>query len=456
MRKLLDPVLDAQDATNSRIDSLAVAVQTTIDTGSFAEIQNILTNSHPEWSKSGYAGPGVLPADAGDDNLEAANWYRQLATDTLLDKTSANALKAAKTIEPDEHTLWAANEGTDADISRWDKVNGTIQVGGITEKWDIFHPLPDVIFPGQTYYVQFEAMLRTTTALPDIQAYCGIWDNTVGQAKYIEGGSFTITDDGGHIPGVTYGTPGTTSVDYKILAFTDGGEQVESNVLNFPNAPAVFDANNHPRVKFSGVPGFIKFEIYRKIGSTYVLQYTVGNTIEGVYYDIGNPPQAIVSGFPSITTTKPRAYAVTTSFQPGSSSGLGWVRHAMTIFVPNTYNRSLTGSGMQYFRFGLTGNTTDARQVLVRRFGLSMGAGIWARSAEDVKTTNSVADAFATVTATADPAVYGDVINVFAALLSIHSVPSSTATGASSSGRGGIIGPPPGGGGGGKEGDLLA
>lgn len=419
MRNLVQPLIDDIGIINANMANLSQVVQDNSSQGSFAEIVNNLSNSHPEWSKAAYQATGVVPNDAGDSNLEAYNWFRQPVADTLLAQTSANALKAIQTGEPAQHSLWAANEGSDDDIPRYDKVNATMMIGGVTNRWDIFAPVPnDVIFPGAIFYVQLEAMLRTATAMPSgLQVYAGIFDNTVGQAKYIEGGSFTITDDQGNDPGVTYGIPGATSVDYKVIAFTDSGEQAESNVLNFPNAPAVFDANNHPRIKFSGVPGFIKFEIYRQIGSQVVLQYTVGNTIEGTYFDVGNPPQAVVGAFPSITTTKPKAYAISSVFAPGAVNGLGWRRHELTVQVPTTYDRGQTGAGQQYFRMGLTGLTTDPRQILIRRIGLSMGSGKWARSAEDLRT-------------------------------GVHSSPSSSATGAGSSGGGGVEPPPPPGGGG--------
>ncbi len=408
IRKLLDPVTTAINDNANNIANLTTRVSTVEDQGSFASITNILDNSHPEYSKDAYAHSGVLPATVGDDNLECHNWFRQVASATELIPLSANALKTAKTIEPADHSLWAANEGIDANIPRWDKTNGVIEFGSAGTAWDLIVPMSnDLIFPGQIFYVQFEAMIRTSSSLPNIQAYCGLYDNTSGQRKYIEGGNFTITDGEGNDPGVTFGIPGSTSVDYKVIAYTDSGEKAESNVLNFPNAPATFDGNNHPVIKFSGVPGFIKFEIYRKIGSTTVLQYTVGNSIEGDYHDIGNPPQAVVADFPSLSGTKPKAYTVTRTFAPGSISGLGWVRHELTIYVPTTYNKSVTGPGMQYFRFGFNGATTDARQVSLRRFGLSMGSGKWDRSANDTRTN-------------------------------AHSSPSTTATGSGPSDDGGV------------------
>jgi hypothetical protein len=423
MQNYLAPVREQLDTHTDDINSLRTSV--TEIPSAYAEILNLIDSSLPEWSKLAYTTLGVFPNTAGDTNLEAYNFFRQLSSDTLLAQSSANALKAAKTGEPADHTLWAANEAVDADIPRWDKVNGAVEFGGITNAYDLIIPIPnDVVFPGQIFYVQFEAMLRTSTALPTLQAFAGIYDNTAGQRKFIEGGSFTITDENGNDPGVTYGIPGATSVDYKIIAYTDSGEQAESNVLNFPNAPAVFDGNNHPRVKFSGVPGFIKWEIYRLKGGVYTLQQVIGNSLDGVFIDVGNPPVAVVDAFPTVTYTKPRAYAVTSTFAPGSLTGLAWARHALTIQIPTTYNRGVTGAGMQYFRLGLTGLTTDARQVLLRKFGLSMGSGKWARSANDVRP-------------------------------GAHSGPSVSAAGSGGGSGGGIDPPPPPGGGGTGSGCAL-
>jgi hypothetical protein len=237
------------------------------------------------------------------------------------------------------------------------------------------------------------------------------------QQKYIEGGEFTIT---GEIFG-PLGTPGR-SVDYQILAKTDSGEEALSNVLNFPHAPDVFTGANHPRIHFAGVAGFIQFLIYRRIGAEFVHQYTVQNSIEGSYFDMGNPPIAVVTGFPPTSTERrPRAYAITTNFAPFS---VAWTRYVWVIFVPTTYDRSVTQSGMQYLRFGLTETVDVSRQILIRRIGLSQGDGAWARSPNDVRAGS-------------------------------HSSPSTTAAGSAGGSGPGIEPPPPPGTGGGGGGCVL-
>jgi hypothetical protein len=411
MRLLLDPVTKRIEQINTALSSLQATVA---ETGqqTFGEIANNIDNSFPEWSKAAYTTLGVLPADAGDTNLEAYNWYREQDTEVDITPDTTNPIKAPKTIEPADHTLWAANEGANADIPRWDKINGWFEMGGTAERWDLFCPLPnDVVLPGQTFYFQLEARLASGALPSGLQLYAGLYDNTAGQRKYIEGGSFTIT-------GEIFGDQsGSTTVSYKVLARTDSGEEALSNTLTFTNAPAVFSQLNHPRVSFSGVAGFIEFLIYRQIGTDFVLQFTVRNAIEGTYFDVGNPPQAIVSAFPTVTNTKPRAFAMTTTFAPGSLNGTNFVQHFLTIFVPTTYDKSVTGPGQQFLRFGFTAFTSVARQLEVRKIGLSLGYGLWSRSANDVRS-------------------------------GVHSTPSTTTTGLPG-GSGGIgIDPPNDGGGG--------
>lgn len=350
-------------------------VVSTINPTNFAEIQNQTDNSHPEWSKAAYTTLGVLPSDVTDDNRECYNWFRQLNSDTDLVKNAANALKAAG------HTLFAANEGATADIPRWDIVNGNIELGGITADYDLLYQIPnDLIVPGLFLRLQFEAQLKTDTPLPpDLQFFAAFYDNTPGQKKIIAGGNFTIT-------GSIFGDQsGTSTVRYQVVATTDSGEEAVSNILTFNNAPAVFTQNTHPRINFRGAPGFIKFDIYRERGGQFVLQFTVQNSIEGTYFDVGNAPVRTVSSFPSLTATPPRAYAKTRIFAPGTLNGTGFIRHSLTIIVPTTYNSSLTAPGNQWLRLGIVGRTAEARQVLIRRIGLSLGDGSWARSANDLR-----------------------------------------------------------------------
>jgi hypothetical protein len=370
----IDLVQNQVTSVETTVGSLQNVVST-INPVNYAEIVNNLDNSFPEWSKAAYTTLGVLPSDVTDDNRECYNWFRQLRADIDLAKNAANALKAAG------HSLFATVEGATADIPQWDIVNGNIELGGAATDYDLLYQIPnDLIVPGLTLRVQFEAQLRTVTPLPpNTQFFAAFYDNTPGQKKIIEGGNFTIT-------GSIFGDQsGTSTASYQVVASTDSGEEAISNILTLTNAPAVFTQNTHPRINFRGAPGFIKFDIYRRRGTEYVLQFTVQNSIEGTYFDVGNAPIRAVTGFPSLTATPPRAYAKTRSFAPGTLSGTGFIRHSLTIIVPTTYNSSLTAPGNQWLRMGIVGRTAEARQILIRRIGLSLGDGSWARSANDLR-----------------------------------------------------------------------
>ena len=360
------------EGLTTQVTALDNAVNTITNAGNYAGIINLIDNSWPEWSKAAYTTLGVLTSTVTDANREAYNWFRQLRTDTALAATTTNALKGVG------HSMYAANEGTNLDIPRWDITKGQVGVGGVTEQWDICIPIPsNLVFPGLVFYIQFEAMLATSSAMPqNLQFFAGFWDNTAGQQKYIEGGNFTIT-------GEVFGVAGSQTVRYQVKAYTDSGEEAISNVLTFTNAPAVFDQNNHLRINFRGAPGFIKFEIYREIGGVYTLQGEVRNAIESTFFDVGNPPIRTVAGFPSPTATAPRAYAKTARFLPGTIGGTGFVRHTLTVVVPTTYDSSVTDPDQQWLRMGLSELCTDANQIVIRKLGVSLGDGMWARSAND-------------------------------------------------------------------------
>lgn len=372
---------DLERKLNAQIDSLRsdlVDIQTNVDslgntvntitTTSFAEIGNLLPNSFPEWSKDAYTNLGVDPSTVSDDNREAFGWFRAQQSTTPMSDTTAQALKA------DGHSEFL-EENSDDNIPRWILPEGHIEYGGRDAFWDLNYKLPtDFVYPGMVFYVQFEAMLRTANLPSDVQAFAAFYDNTAGQDKIIEGGTFAIT-------GSYEGAAGANTVEYQVKAFTDSGEEAISNILSFPNVPSVFTQNNRIVLNFRGAPGYFKFEIYKHDtgAGKYYFQFEIDNSIDGTYFDVGNAPIREAASFPGVATP-PRAYAKTRTFQPGASN---FVRHSLTIQVPTTYDSSLTASGSQWFKFGFTNLCADYRQVLVRKFGVSLGDGGWSRAAYD-------------------------------------------------------------------------
>lgn len=333
---------------------------------------NMLPNSHPEWSTLAYGTGGTTPATAGDTNREAYNWRYQTAATTDLSTSSSPLLASG-------HSGFA---GLNADAPIWDRVNGTFNIGCDTTQYDVCAPLPtDFVAPGQRFYVYFEAALSASdTDTNSAQFYCGFWDDTAGQEKWIEGSAFTPTIG-------VFGSTGARTLEYKILAETDTGSQMLSAAVTVTTAPATLTSANHVRLFFDGAPGFIRYVIYRKDGANYYRVGEIRNSIDLQFFDILESGDTVVpvSGYPSISTTAPQAYSVTAGLAPADVGS--FAAHTMTIQVPTTYNRSNTGNLQQYFRFGLNALVAsgDARQVVIRKLMVSEGNGGWSRSPLDLQ-----------------------------------------------------------------------
>jgi hypothetical protein len=359
-----------REETEKRLEVLEAPVFEVTDFGSSP---NYIPNSHPEWSTLAYGTAGTTPGTAGDTNHEAYNWKYQTAATTDLSTSAAPLLGSG-------HSGYGA---LNADAPVWDRTNANFLLGSSTTNYDVCCPLPtDFVFPGNRYFIYFEASLAAAdTDINDTQFYCGFWDDTAGQEKWIEGSDFTPTAS-------VYGVAGARTLEYKVHALTDSGNEMLSTAITVTTAPATLTANNHVRLNFSGQPGFIQYIIYRKDGSNYYRVGDIRNSIDLQFFDIQETGSSVVpvSGYPTVTGNRPQAYAETTSFEPGASGV--FVPHTMSIQVPVAYNRSLTGNLQQYFRFGLSSLVAAAgsrREVVIRRISVSEGYGGWTRSPRDMQ-----------------------------------------------------------------------
>jgi len=343
---------------------------------------NYLPNSHPEWSKDAWLNSSITSATISDDNCECYNWYRQLG---VYDSSPANVAvsdaAALKREHPtNQHSLWGApNEATNADIPRWDGTNGLITLGGVTNNYDIACPLPkDVISPGQNYFVTVEVQNTNGSTPADMEFYCGFWDKAAND--WIRGSTFTPTL-------AIFGAAGVRTLNYRVYAETESGEQLRSGTITTTTAPSTLTPDNHVRISFSGAAGFTKYDIYRDDGTNVYHVGSVRNSIDLEFFDLAETGDTVVryaatTVFPTVTDTAPSAMAQTNNFAPGSS---GFTNHTLRIRVPTTYDRSGVVAGDQWFRFGLTGlmGTGDEREISIRKIGLSEGFGGWTRASAD-------------------------------------------------------------------------
>ena len=332
----------------------------------FIASPNYILNSHPEWSKAAWENAGIAASTVSDDNRTLYNWYYQTISDSGQDLGSSTELIAYG------HTGFSSSGETPI----WDQNDARFVIGHESVNYDISVPLSrDFVFPGQRYYVYFETILADIDAdLSGIEVFCGFWDNTSGQRKWIEGSDFTPTVS-------VYGAGGSRTLTYKILATTDSGEQILSTDLVVTNAPDTLSETNHIRLFFSGAPGFISFQIYRFDGVTHRLVGEVRNSIDLQYFDMQETAGSLATGFPSITTQRPRAYKKTIGLVANQYS---YTSHTLLIQIPTTYNRGNTTNDQQWLRWGITGPASKRRALGIRRFMVSEGFGPWVRAQGDL------------------------------------------------------------------------
>jgi hypothetical protein len=328
---------------------------------------NYIKNSHPEWSKKAWENAGVSASTVDDDNRTAYNWYYQ--------RTSATNLASSGALIADGNSGYGSLTNGEP---IWDQINSRFNIGYTSSNldFDVSCPLAkDFIFPGHRYYIYFETILASdSVSLNGVEFYCGFWDNTAGQRKWIEGSDFTPT-------ATLYGPAGTRTLKYKILALTDGGEDILSTEVTVSNAPTTMSESNHVRLSFTGAPGFIEFQIYRFDGVTYRQVGNIRNSIDLQFYDMQENAGELVSGYPTAPGNRPQAKETTVGLTGIST---GFTAHTMIIQIPTTYNRANTGNNQQYFRFGLTGAISTTRGLGIRRIMVSEGYGPWVRAQGDL------------------------------------------------------------------------
>nr|AUN37441.1 hypothetical protein [uncultured bacterium] len=351
------------------IEQLGLAIPRIEPPKNEAAIVNLIDDGDYSWSTLAYTTPGTTPGTAGDDNQRAYNWYREQRATVVLATDNAHGLKSAA------HSLFGAE--TD-DTPRWDKTNGWAELGetGATP-WDVIAPLPNnFATPGMRLRVQMITRLRTSTTLPGpLQFFWLIQDNTVANPGVLKGTAFVLD-------GAAFGTLGATSRSYKLIVDHDNGDQIESTIKTIANTPAVLSAMNGVALTWPRYPGFTKVTIYVQEGGVTSIAGFIGNGTNA-FNDSGQR-FGTVSGFPTATATQPRAYAEANPFVPT----IDWQLWVFFIFVPQTYNFSLT-TAQQMLRGGVIGPMGEGHQLQIDRIGVSTGDGVWSPSAHDSAVTSS-------------------------------------------------------------------
>lgn len=326
------------------------------------------TNHYPDsdlnYSKDAVEVQGTLPATAGDSNQEAWRHFRQKQGDNLtLD--AAHALKAVG------HSLYAANEGANLYIPIWNRVDGWAAIGGVagSDQYDVGNQLLSrLVQSGDTWFVLFRCGALTNDIVPaDVQAYFGLWEKRAASEGWAAGGPFTLQYENKY--------PGAALTEYRVLAKTDSGVSILSNVLSIANGPNVLAPATPIKLFYIAAAnsGFIEFDIIRKRAGVYSFLYSIRNTVDFQFNDVGDAGQA-ASGWPVEPDNAPRAFAQTRTLKIGAFGG-AWQLNELKIKVPSTYDFSQ--SVTQYLRWGLTAPTAVNRQIGIDRLWFAPTFNEW-------------------------------------------------------------------------------
>lgn len=369
-------------------------------------------NSDFSYSKAAAEVSGTLPGTAGDDNQECWRWFRVQQDQDI---SKGRPLRAV------DHGSYAGDEGGDPQLPDWDRVNGWPRFGSTGTLYDLAAKLKsNVINASQKWYVLFKCAALDAAIVPaDVQIYAGIWVKTASYEGWITGDNFVIEAE-------VKGVPGTNNSDYRVVAKTDSGLSMLSAIVNVPNAPDVLSGGangNYVQVRFgSAGAGFIEFTTYRLRDGVYKELFTVRNTNDFQYNDIGDTrTEKPAEGWPAVSDTAPLAKAQTTSLRIAAVN-LIWALNQMSFQVPPTFDFSTVVD--MYLRIGISAPTGVDRHIAIDQIVLDTTYHEWSP----------------------------DVMPPFSD--GTYPIPTITPTSGNQGGSGGIQGPPGPGGGGGVIHDL--
>jgi hypothetical protein len=303
----------------------------------------------------------------------ATLWFGE----TLSEAGGILALKSSS------HSLYAANEGTNTIIPRWERTNGWVEMGSNTsDRFDLATPLPiNLVRAGVTFYFRCILSQRSgTSGSAPIRLSAGIWDATSGRQRFLESSNLDLSV-------TVVGTTGGTSYDYVILADLDDGRTIVSDTVTVANGNASLSTSNYNRLEWQNAAGVLRFRIYRTTGGVTKRVFTITNGAHD-FNDYGGTDEGTVGSLPTAAEQRPIAYAVSGQIDPESIGSGTWLTVLLTLPISDTYNSSTT-TGKQWLRVQIEGATAQERMVLVDRVSLSTSNGGWSRSSRDLAKISS-------------------------------------------------------------------
>lgn len=344
----------------------------TQNTANYSGGTNFCPNSDFSWSHLAATVPGTLPSNTSDDNKRCYRVFRQaIGADVVPD--AANSLKVAGVGSGEESVAY---------IPVWNKALGVAEIGSddVADNYDIAIRFDNNwVVPSKTWYIRVACATRDSTPVPNgLKLFVGFWvEDSVGQG-WISEDPFTLTYTRLDTPVV-----GGTTYEYKVIARTDGGNEVESSLLSLSDV-GVLSSSNRIQIEFYGASGYLEFETYRRnttTGEVHLIDFQRNSTNLSVV-DQGQSLRVEPSGFPSSSGTSTLAYAE----HPIEAYPITQYKvfNDFTIRIPTFAHSDLVSEGT-YLRIGLKSDVACAvdRQIMIDTVWASESYNRWSPNPND-------------------------------------------------------------------------
>lgn len=308
---------------------------------------------------AGTALPITIATGSGTHTIQE----RLIATDARTSSTNYTLKKA-------DHTTY------DARYSRWNSLNGWAELTGTMT---VDQLLPSNAIDATTPLARVSLIAARKNRNIEIPDGCliaaGIWDNTDGQRKFLEGDiGFAAT---------LVGTPGTVERRYRILITSDRGFELLSPEITIANGPsdAQFSTSRNIAMSWQQQAGQLQVDIYEYLPAggdgVSAPEYRILTQISAAtsYIHLGTFLPKTISGYPTATGTVRNATFFTADGEienlPVNAVSPSWATINFPIGVPNNYNKGNT-TERQWLRIWLTeapnlfvtGCTTDGSTTI--------------------------------------------------------------------------------------------
>ena len=283
----------------------------------------------------------------------------------LLVATDARTTAGNLTLKTSAHSQYRPH------FAKWDAVNGWAELTR-TNSLDVI--LPANLIDATTSLARVGMIAAKRNIYIDIPSSsrlsAGIWDNTTGQRKFLEG-SIAFTAE-------LSGTAGATTRKFRLYITSDRGYSLLSDEVTISNAPAdgAFSSTSNIVMSWPQQAGQLQAEIYELVGGQYRLLTQISGATSYIHQ---GSFLSVVGGYPTPSGT---TLSATLATRTGELSGIAtngvsgsWDTVAFPLAVPANYNK---------------GNTTD-RQWL----------RIWMTEAADLLVTGVTTNGTTTVSAPA-------------------------------------------------------